>query len=1550
MGNVIAELLVTVGADISGLQTGMARVTGAIEHAGQQATRVGGTLSAGITAPLLGIGAAAVAAASDFQSNMNTFQAVSGATASQMSQLSDLAMQLGADMTLPGTSAGDAAEAMTELVKAGISVKDAFGAAEGVLRLSAAAEIGNAEAAEIAANAMNAFNLEGSQANRVADLLAASANASAADIGEMAAAMKMGATVFAAAGMPIEDLVTNISLMANAGIKGSDAGTSLKTMLMSLQSPTKKSAAMMAELGISIYDAQGNMLPMQNLVGQFSTKLAGLTQQQRNTALATIFGTDAVRAANVVLMSGSEAWGTMKDAVTQTGAAQELSAVKMQGVSGAFEGLRSTIESVLTSAAMPFLGTIEGIIRQAGEWISKIGEINPNLIAMGAAIGVAVAVIGPLALGFGAIVSVLGAVLSPIGLLIAGIVALGVAWATNFGGIRTTTEQIFGAVQATIQDVIGTVGPYIGSFVSTVTGWFEENWPAIQSTVETVFNAVSTVVNTVVSEVSGFIEQEFGLIISWVQENWPLIQRTIETVLNTIWSFISGIVADIQRLWSQHGENIMRVISTVWDNIKTIIDSAIKIVLGIIKAVMQVINGDWEGAWETIKATFAEVWENIKTSLGKTLDILKELLTDVMQKISDWVDQKLQEIKQWFTDRWNEILAFLRSIDLVQIGKDMIQGLINGIISMAQALVQAAVGVVQDAIEAAKRLLGIKSPSTVTAREIGVPLIEGIIVGARSAAPDAATAMANIVRDIVAAASGAASGMRITGGAGDIVRSLITFVSDLLKAFHEATSWITAAAINVKAQADAFNAAAQGMLDTLMSSLNLILSLKDVQVPSGAAVVRPLIRFISDLVQEMHNAIAWITTATINVKAQADAFNAAAQGMLETLMAGVALIEAAGRIRITNQIVTTIQQLVNVISNVVRLLSDTIRPLTVEMLTSIRFFAEQMRPVLQTFQEATSLLVELANVQPVNVDRVFHALRQVIIDAVRVMRDVNIYVGHLVDQTRELAAKLTAILAPIRDAVGILTAIKDFKPVNVDLVFHAIRQVIIDAIRVLRDVNTYVGHLVDGAKALAVKLADIMAPISDALDVLVAAQDFKPVNVDLVFHAIRQVIIDAVRALRDANNAVGQAVDAARQFAERVGPVVAVVRGGVDALKALLELPDEIPDVKPAIAKLGTIITQIASAIAAAASNFTGPVMDAAKAFAEKVGPVVGIVRGGVDAFKALMEAPPVMSKVGPAINQLAYFIEQLAIAISDVAQRIDAKLMTAASEFATKAGSVVGLVTQAVDAINALSDLKPPQMEVVSAGLDVLAAFVEQVAIKIGEVAQRIDTKLVQAANEFAAAVGQPLSLIRQAVDTFNAIAEFRIYTGVFDKLDTIISHIWNVLRKIGNLRDAFTADVLADVKFIVEQAVPAMRAIHDAMIMLKNIGQIDLSGLAVVAYNAGVNWIHALADGIRSGLSYLESALQAVANLFPHSPAKEGPLSKPVDWESYLLGNLGDAAGQVAMALAPVGTRNMLGPAPVNSQSMSYHVVINNPTGRPAEDSLKRELAYLSRGIVWA
>jgi len=418
-----------------------------------------------------GLGADALTGAMDLQSGLAMFETVSNATAEQMEAVREKAVELGADMTLPATSAGNAAEAMLELGKAGLSVNDVLGASQGTLQLAAAGALTEAEAAEITANALNAFGLAGSEATRIANLLAGAANASSAEVYDVAASLQMSSAVAAQAGVPIEDLVTAISQLANAGIKGSDAGTSLKTMLLSLMAPSGEAAQAMETLGISLRDAQGNLLPLPELIEEFSTKLAvgakqmvevggatgaqakelksyetkirsareaiekynagvqgttlsekvrttriaelngqiafyqqkhdelaatipgvttatvELTKAEQDAALKTIFGTDAIRAANIVLMDGAEAHDTMAAAVGRDGAAAELAGARMTGLKGAFEGVKSQIETLGLVAAEPLLEPLEtgfraladalgspavqAAMENAGKWIGE---------------------------------------------------------------------------------------------------------------------------------------------------------------------------------------------------------------------------------------------------------------------------------------------------------------------------------------------------------------------------------------------------------------------------------------------------------------------------------------------------------------------------------------------------------------------------------------------------------------------------------------------------------------------------------------------------------------------------------------------------------------------------------------------------------------------------------------------------------------------------------------------------------------------------------------------------------------------------------------------------------------------------------------------------------------------------------------------------------------------------------------------------------------------------------------------------------------------------
>jgi TP901 family phage tail tape measure protein len=316
----------------------------------------------------------------NYESSMNMFQAVTGASADEMARAGTLAKDLGADLSLPATSAASAGDAMTALAQAGLSVNDAMAAAKGTLQLAAAGNISEAEAAQLAAAALNQFHLQGSEAIRVADLLAASVAASGSSVEQTGQAVQQAGASFAAAHVPIEDFVTLINEMSKAGIKGSDAGTSLKTMLMRLQAPTKDAAAEMQALGIHIYDAQGAMLPMREIIGQFTHALSGLTQQQRDQAVVAIFGADAQRAANIVLAAGVEAYDKMHAAVTRQNAAAELAAARMKGLNGAVEGLKSQLETLALEGLEPLLPLMTGAVTAAASFASSMsGKVSPAI-------------------------------------------------------------------------------------------------------------------------------------------------------------------------------------------------------------------------------------------------------------------------------------------------------------------------------------------------------------------------------------------------------------------------------------------------------------------------------------------------------------------------------------------------------------------------------------------------------------------------------------------------------------------------------------------------------------------------------------------------------------------------------------------------------------------------------------------------------------------------------------------------------------------------------------------------------------------------------------------------------------------------------------------------------------------------------------------------------------------------------------------------------------------------------------------------------------------
>lgn len=278
-----------------------------------------------------------------FSRTMSTLAAATKAPASEIAGIRDLAMQLGADTAFSANEAGDA---MLELAKAGIPLKDIMGgAAQGTLLLATAGGTNLANAATIASNAMNTFNLRGKDMGAIAAALAGGANASSASVESLGQALSQVGPGAVNAGLSLQQTVGVLSAFDAAGIKGSDAGTSLKTMLARLVPQTDKASAAMKKYNLDFVDAEGNFVSVTEVAKQLKTNLGSLGEAERARALNTIFGSDATRAATVLMKEGAKGIGEYIKATHDQAAAQEMADAAMSGTAGSMERLSGAVET-----------------------------------------------------------------------------------------------------------------------------------------------------------------------------------------------------------------------------------------------------------------------------------------------------------------------------------------------------------------------------------------------------------------------------------------------------------------------------------------------------------------------------------------------------------------------------------------------------------------------------------------------------------------------------------------------------------------------------------------------------------------------------------------------------------------------------------------------------------------------------------------------------------------------------------------------------------------------------------------------------------------------------------------------------------------------------------------------------------------------------------------------------------------------------------------------------------------------------------------------------
>jgi len=351
-----------------------------------------GAVTAGAGAAIVAGVGLAIKSYADFDKQMSSVDAATHESAANMKLLREAAVKAGADTAF---SAGEAAQGIEELAKAGVSTKDILaGGLNGSLSLAAAGSLGVGEAAEIAASALTQFKLSGDKVPHVADLLAAGAGKAQGSVQDLGAALNQSGLVAASTGLTIEETTGALAAFASAGLTGSDAGTSFKTMLMSLNPNSAAAASLMHELGISAYDAQGNFVGMSEYAGILQNALKGMSDEQRNATLKTLFGSDAVRAANVLYEQGADGISKWEGAVNDAGYAADTAARMQNNLAGDIEKLGGSIDSVFLKSGSGANDFLRGLAKGAEDVVDWIGQIPTPVLNAGAAIAGIVGVAG----------------------------------------------------------------------------------------------------------------------------------------------------------------------------------------------------------------------------------------------------------------------------------------------------------------------------------------------------------------------------------------------------------------------------------------------------------------------------------------------------------------------------------------------------------------------------------------------------------------------------------------------------------------------------------------------------------------------------------------------------------------------------------------------------------------------------------------------------------------------------------------------------------------------------------------------------------------------------------------------------------------------------------------------------------------------------------------------------------------------------------------------------------------------------------------------------
>jgi len=504
---------------------------------------VGKDLTKKITLPLIGLGAAAIKVGSDFEAGMSEVGAISGATGNDLKKLEEKAKEMGATTKF---SASESAEALKYMAMAGWDTTQMLDGLDGVMMLAASSGEDLGLVSDIVTDALTAFGMEAKEASNFADLLASASSNSNTNVAMLGESFKYVAPLFGSLGYSAEDAALALGLMANAGIKGSQAGTSLKTAIANLANPTDKMAAAMGQLGLSITDANGEMLPFKSVMDELRSKFAGLTEEQQAQYAATIFGKEAMSGMLAIINASPEDYEKLTQATREyNGVAKEMAETMEDNLQGEITKLKSALEGVgiqLFEILVPHLQTLVEKLQQAVEWFGNLSPATQETIVKVAALAAA---IGPLLMIGGKLIGGIGTTISAIS-TISGAIAVAttgaVAATPTIGALATAFTVLTGPVGI----AIGAIAGVTAAGVALYKHLSKDSIPAIELFGDEVSEATQ-------KAVGGFLELNNEATLALNQLSWSG-QEVTKDMADSISSNFSQMASEIQVGLDKHHE------------------------------------------------------------------------------------------------------------------------------------------------------------------------------------------------------------------------------------------------------------------------------------------------------------------------------------------------------------------------------------------------------------------------------------------------------------------------------------------------------------------------------------------------------------------------------------------------------------------------------------------------------------------------------------------------------------------------------------------------------------------------------------------------------------------------------------------------------------------------------------------------------------------------------------------------------------------------------------------------------------------------------------